>query len=557
MVEDEFLDEYVMDARDQLSVLNEGLLELENNPRDKNVINRIFRAAHTLKGNSAAMGYMDISSLAHKIENVLDKVRLEKLEITDVIVDALFGVLDALESMIEAISSRVPPKDCSQILVKLDSIISDVKEEPKKIVGKKEAKEAEIGSEIKKVSAAGKYELEGEVKSEEACKPEATPIKEVQTIRVGTDKLDALVNLVGELIINKSRFSQIASEADQEPLNNALTALERLLRDLQDLGMSMRLVKVAHVFDRFPRMVRDLAKEMGKDVEFTVEGKEIELDRTVLDRLGDPLVHLLRNCIDHGIEPPEEREKNGKPKKGVVKLSARRIKDHVEIAVEDDGRGINPEELKKAAVRKGFLSSKEAEKLNEEEAIDLIFKPGFSGAKKVTDVSGRGVGMDVVKNMVTKLGGSIQVSSTKGKGSVLSLKLPLSLAIIKVLLVEVKDDVYAIPTKNVVEVLSCKNFKIKTVKGKEAIVHRREPLPVLRLGKILNSYNGEPTKDSKFIVVEKFNKKIGLAVERVLRQEEVVIKSLGEGLTNIAGISGATILGNGKVALILDVYNLV
>ncbi|MFQ5887508.1 MAG: chemotaxis protein CheA, partial [Candidatus Hydrothermarchaeales archaeon] len=383
------------------------------------------------------------------------------------------------------------------------------------------------------------------------------PIKEVQSIRVGTDRLDALVNLVGEMVINKSRLSQIASEADQEPLNNALTALERLLRDLQDLGMSMRLVKVAHVFDRFPRMVRDLAKEMGKDVEFTVEGKEIELDRTVLDRLGDPLVHLLRNCIDHGIEPPEEREKNGKPKKGVVKLSARRIKDHVEIAVEDDGRGINPEELKKAAVRKGFLSSKEAEKLNEEEAIDLIFKPGFSGAKKVTDVSGRGVGMDVVKNMVTKLGGSIQVSSTKGKGSVLSLKLPLSLAIIKVLLVEVKDDVYAIPTKNVVEVLSCKNFKIKTVKGKEAIVHRREPLPVLRLGKILNSYNGEPTKDSKFIVVEKFNKKIGLAVERVLRQEEVVIKSLGEGLTNIAGISGATILGNGKVALILDVYNLV
>jgi two-component system chemotaxis sensor kinase CheA len=622
---DEFLEEYVLDTNDQLAILNESLLKLEENPKDKDAINCIFRAAHTLKGNSATMGFMDISSLAHKMENILDAVRAGKFEIKRTTIDSLFETLDALEAMVESASNDGVPKDCSKIISRLDSILCahgevkklDRSEEKRKdeaiISGSRTFKirvglskstslksvrafmilknlsslgkvvkgepgirnieegefedeftvylntdsaPEEIENQIKKVAEVESFSVQEET-SDKECKLEKSALKEVKSIRVGTDKLDTLVNLVGELVINKSRMSQVARDVDNEALINALLTFENLTRDLQDTAMSMRMVKVAHVFDKFPRMVRDLARKEGKEVEFIVEGKEIELDRTVLDRLGDPLVHLLRNCVDHGLESTEERTKAGKKPKGVINLSASRVKDHVEIVIEDDGKGIDPESIKEAVIKKGLIDPDKTKNLSSDEIINFIFMPGLSGAKKVTDVSGRGVGMDVVKTTISKLGGSIHVSSNKGLGTQFTLKLPLSLAIIKALLVNSKENVIAIPTKDVAEVLSYESFELKSVNGKEAIIHRGTPLPVLRLNKLLNSSNGEKNRESEFIIVEKSNQKLGLAVEKILKQEEIVVRPLERDLGEISNISGATILGDGKVALILDVHNLI
>ncbi len=635
MADNEFLDEYVLDANDQLSTLNEALVRLEKNPGDTDAIDSIFRAAHTLKGNSATMGFMEVSDLAHKMENVLDEVRQGRLEVTGDKVDVLFEALDALEYMVENLSQGGSTKDCSEIIGKLNSLKSAVMEkenppalkkedvkvqEPKgdpklykvmvRISKKSKLKSVRAFMVLKNLESLGTItkaepdreliekgefknkftvylstdstleEIKGQIKSvaevessevaeeeiiehmvrehkaEKEELPTAPHVKEVQSIRVGTDKLDALVNLVGELVINKSRFTQISREVDHEQLSKAVTILERLSKDLQDLSMSLRTVKVAHVFDKFPRMVRDLAKKEGKEIEFIVEGKDIELDRTVLDRLGDPLVHLLRNCVDHGIESTRDRAETGKPVKGTIKLLANRVKDHVEIVIEDDGKGIDTEAIKASVIRKGLLTPQEIDEMDETGLMELIFRPGVSGAKKVTDVSGRGVGMDVVKTTISKLGGSVHLDSELGVGSVFTLKLPLTLAIVKALLVRLNNDIYAIPTKDVVEVLSVENFNIKKVKGKEVIIHRGDPMPVLRLGKILNSYNGNGIKDTEFVVVERSNKKVCFAVERIIRQEEVVIKPLDGGIGINPCISGATILGDGKVALILDICNL-
>ncbi len=625
MTGDEFLQDFVLEAGEQISELNEALLRLETSPDDSDAVNMIFRAAHTLKGNSATLGFMDISSLAHKIENVLDSVRQGALEITGEIVDTLFEALDGLEAMVDSASKGNLPVDCSEISKRLEKIEpTENGKKPKASVKKKKklkekpgsvskifkikidlskntalksvrafmvmknlealgdiiesdpdpqsiegadfggtfevhlgtgATPEEIASELKKVGDVESFEIEPEETGQER-KPSPPFIKEVKSIRVGTDTLDELVNLVGELVINKSRFSQLAKDFESIHLHKSVKNLGRLSRELQDLAMSMRTVKVAHIFDKFPRMVRDLAKKEGKEIEFILEGKEIELDRTVLDKLGDPLVHIIRNCVDHGIEVPEEREKAGKPPKGTIKLSARRVRDHVEIVIEDDGAGLDPDVLREAALKKGFLTPEEVDKLVDDDLCDLIFRPGFSGAEKVTDVSGRGVGMDVVKTTISKLRGTVHTKSEKGKGTTFTLKLPLSLAIIKALLVKSKSDIYAVPTRDVVEVLNLEEVKIKKVKGKEAIIHRGDPLPILRLERIVGSKNGNTHKATKFIVFEGGRKRLGLAVSEILRQEEIVVKPLEVGFSDVLGISGATILGDGQVALILDVHNI-
>ncbi len=623
MSDKEFLDEYILDANDQLSALNESMLLLEKNPHDTEAINRIFRAAHTLKGNSATMGFIEISSLAHTMENVLDGVRGGKVEVHDEVIDRLFESLDTLQVMIEGVSKNAPPVDCSRVrirleeLLKYDKKIDEVTQSKKNTPSVKNpssrvfklrvsvSKEAQLKSVrafmvVKNVQSIGevvasepdlasiedgkftreftltvkteasKEELESLVKKvgdvegvdvrEETDikkpKPASPGSQELKSIRVSADRLDELVNLVGELVISKSRLSQIARELEEEGLIDAVNILERLSRELQDTSLSLRMVKVAHIFDKFPRMVRDLAKKEGKEVDFQIEGKEIELDRTVLDTLGDPLVHLLRNCIDHGIEPPEERESRGKAKKGTIKLKALRVKDHVEIIIEDDGKGVDIEAVREAAVKKGIMSEEDVNALKENEVMDLIFMPGFSVAKKVSEVSGRGVGMDVVKTVITRLGGSVYIKSQKDNGTKFTLKLPLSLAIIKALLVKSNDNVYAIPTKDIVEVLQLADYNIKTVKGNETIIHRNSPLPILRLERLLNTSNGTNMKKPECIVVEKTDRNFGIAVEKIIRQEEVVVKPLGDGFVDVKGFSGATILGNGRVALILDVYTL-
>ncbi|XRP96416.1 chemotaxis protein CheW [Methanocaldococcus sp. 16A] len=377
--------------------------------------------------------------------------------------------------------------------------------------------------------------------------------KSTQTIRINIEKLDKLMNLVGELVITRANFSQIANKYQLKELNNAINRLSMLINELQEEVMAMRMIPVAYVFNRFPRMVRDLAKALGKEVEFIMEGTDIELDRTVLDELAEPLVHLIRNALDHGIEPPEEREKVGKPRKGVLKLIAERERDHVNIIVEDDGKGIDPEIIKKKAIERGIISEEEAKKLSDHEIINLIFMPGFSTADKVSDVSGRGVGMDVVKTKIESLGGTVVVYSEKGKGTRVVLKLPLTMAIITALLMKLADQVYAIPITSVLDVTMINKEDIKNIEGTNAIIYRDEIIPVIWLKDFLGmSYLKESSDELTIVVIERSGGKLGVVVDEVIGREDIVVKSLTGILKNIPGLAGATILGDGRVALILD-----
>jgi len=363
------------------------------------------------------------------------------------------------------------------------------------------------------------------------------------------------MNLVGELVINKGRLEQIAERLGDRELLETLSTTSRLMTELQDEIMEMRLTPVAEVFNKFPRMVRDLARKQKKEVEFVMEGADIEVDRTILDKLGDVLVHLLRNAIDHGIEPPEEREAKGKPKAGRLELIARREKSHVDIIVRDDGRGIDPEKVKRKAIEKGLITPEQAAEMSPEEAINLIFLPGFSTAEKVTDVSGRGVGMDVVQDVIKALNGSISVKSEVGKGTVFVLKLPISMAIIQALLIKVMDEIYAIPINNILETIEVQSGQLKSIAGKQVIVLRGEIIPVIQLHEVFGLPNDEKN-EFPAIIVDLGAQKVAIGVDELLHKKDIVIKSLGKVLSHLRGFAGATILGDGSVVLIIDINSL-
>ncbi|MBC7130175.1 chemotaxis protein CheA, partial [Candidatus Bathyarchaeota archaeon] len=372
-------------------------------------------------------------------------------------------------------------------------------------------------------------------------------------------QLDKLMNLVGELVINKIALLQAVSTNKQDYLKRVAGSIDRLVTELQDLVTRIRMVPVSQIFDRFPRLVRDLSLKKNKKVDLIMEGREIEVDRTVLDEIGEPLVHIIRNCIDHGIEPPEERVKCGKNPVGRIKLVARREGDHVFIEVEDDGSGIDPEKIKKTAVERGFLSPVEADKLSRDQLINLIFTPGFSTAKEVTDTSGRGVGMDVVKTKIESLGGTVTLKTERGKGTKIVLKLPLTVAIIKSLLVKVADQVFAIPSSQVSEVIRIKGDAIKTLGMMEVIEVRGRIIPLLRLSRLLN-LNGVDLPDPFEVIVtnaDSEGKCYGFIVDSVLRLQEILIKPLDSTLSSLKEFSGATILGDGQVVLVLDIPKLI
>ncbi|ENN95572.1 CheA signal transduction histidine kinase [Methanocaldococcus villosus KIN24-T80] len=423
--------------------------------------------------------------------------------------------------------------------------------EEKKEEAKEEKKEKEETKEEKKEEAKEKQIQQIQAAAKKESK------KSTQTIRINIEKLDKLMNLVGELVITRANFAQIANKYQIKELNNAVNRLSMLINELQEEVMAMRMVPVSYVFNRFPRMVRDLAKALNKEVELIMEGTDIELDRTVLDELAEPLVHLIRNAIDHGIEPPEEREKLGKPRKGRLRLAAIRERDHVNIIVEDDGRGIDPEKVKKKAIERGLITEEEAKKMSDHEIINLIFLPGFSTKEQVSEVSGRGVGMDVVKTKIESLGGSVVVYSEKGKGTRVVLKLPLTMAIITALLMKLSDQVYAIPITSVLDVTRIEKSEVKNIEGTNAIIYRDEIIPVIWLKDFLGfSHLPDPPGDELVIVViERSNGKLGVVVDDVIGREDIVVKTLTGMLKNIPGLAGATILGDGRVALILDLSN--
>jgi two-component system chemotaxis sensor kinase CheA len=378
-----------------------------------------------------------------------------------------------------------------------------------------------------------------------------------QTVRVDIERLDNLMNLVGELVMHKGRLEQIGSNQKIPDLHETIEQIDRISTDLQSVVMKVRMVPIEQVFNRFPRMVRDLAKDLQKEVDFIIEGKETELDRTVIDEIGDPLVHLLRNALDHGVESPQERTKKGKNPVGTVILRARHEGNNVFIEVEDDGEGIETDKVLAKAVEKGFINAKQAEQMNKEDAIDLLFSSGFSTSPNVTDVSGRGVGLDVVKNKIESLNGEINVESRTGQGTRFRIKLPLTLAIIQALMVAVGEEIYAIPLSSVDETTMITGADIKMVQNQEVIMLRGNILPLFRLAAILEVPKQSDSSDEMYVVVvRRGDQQIGLVVDTLIGQQEIVIKSLGKLLNGIPGIAGAIVAGDGNVRLILDITTL-
>ena len=516
---------FIEEAKEHLQTITQALLDLEKNPKDMETLNKIFRSAHTLKGSSGMMGFNDISELTHVMEDVFDELR-KGAEASSNLIDVLFECVDALEARLAKLENgEDEPIDVSSLIEKLKVCI----------VKEKDKEKAE-----KIVEYAGKSETKAEVE-----------LQSVRVVKVHTEQLDKLMNLVGELVINKIQLLKIASDYKLEPLKHSLSNIDRLTRELQDIVMQIRMVPVAQIFDRFPRLVRDLSRREGKKVNFVMKGREIEVDRTVLEEIGEPLIHLLRNAIDHGIEPPDVRVKKGKSPEGTVKLIAKRRRDNIIITVEDDGAGIDPEKVRKSAVEKGLISRSEAEKLGKEQLINLVFLPGLSTSSKVTETSGRGVGLDVVKNKIVSIGGNVQLETEIGKGTKVTLTLPLSLAIVEAMLVKVTDQLYAIPVSFVSEIASVKKENVRKLGNIDATIIRGKVVPLIQLRELLNLPHSE-SNNLTTVIINREPANFGLVVDSVVGLQEIVTKSLHESLMKIEGISGVTILGDGQVVLILD-----
>ncbi len=514
---------FVDESREHLQCISRNLLMLEKEPENTGALNETFRAVHTLKSMAATMGVPVMENLSHETESVLDMLR-KGGEIEKGTVDVLLECLDNLETLVESVASgKTVERDLTALYKKLDYILP--------------TKESFDVSTVTK-----------EEKREEAGRVGPT-------IRIGIEKIQALQNLVGELAIAKMRLLQIASKQASHELNEITATIDRHTSELQDKVMEMRMFQVGYLFDKFPRAVRDLSRKTGKEVDFIVSGKEIELDRLVLDEINDAVLHLLRNAVDHGIEKTEDRKKVGKEDKGKVILSAMREGNHVIVSVEDDGRGMDIEELKRIAEERKIITSYEASRMSDTDVYEILSEPGLSTAKEITEVSGRGVGFDVVESKVKMLGGSVRITSEKGRGTNVELRLPLTTAIIKSLLVGVEREIYAIPLDFVREIVAVGEKDLKTVEGKELFRYREQVLPLLRLKNILNVPVNED-RIGPVVVVERNEKIFGIMIGRLIGQQEIVVKPLEGILKGRKEFTSATILGDGTVALILDVGGL-
>ena len=602
-----YRDAFLEETKEHLQTLTESLIELENadDASEQELLNRAFRAAHTIKGMSASMGFRNMEQMCHSLEDILDALRNGNGNVTPDVIDLLLRYTTKLEEAVTRIEdtgndngSAKREKRGYEIRVLLDRAC-----EFRGVRGFLVLKNLEeIGEIIETVPSRediedGRFEYEfrvllstedgeeaikdalsaiAEIKNVEISKPNLNLEKEqglksggdkdknkaknknkesgMKSLRISTDKLDKVVNLVGELVINKSRLAQLGTVYKIEELDSTMAIVGRTISDLQYEVTQMRMIPVGYVFNRFPKLVRGLYRTLGKEIEFVVEGKEIELDKTILEEIVDPIVHLIRNAVDHGIESPEEREKKGKKRTGTIKLKAKRETAHVIISVEDDGRGIDAAKLRAIAVARGLITADEAARLSDEEALNLIFMPGFSTAESTTEISGRGVGMDVVKAKVEMLNGSVEIKTMKNEGTRVLLKLPLTTAIIRALIVEVCGRKFAIPLSNVCEIAGITQAEMKSVTGKEVLILRDSVLPLFRL----HSLFGQKMDGKRLVavVVERAEGRIGLVVDAALGQQEIVVKPPGEHLQSVLGLGGFTITGDGSVIPILDISSL-
>lgn len=681
----QYLSMFIDESNDHLQSLNENMLQLEGSPEDLGIVQVIFRSAHTLKGMAATMGFEDLASLTHKMENVLDLVRNEKLKMQDFIFDTLFKSLDALETMVQDITQGGEGKaDVSTIVASLQAIesgewtggtapaaavnqssstvtpsaveldefqysvldqsiaeghrvlyievlvseqsqlkgvraymvfdllersgeivksfptVQDIEQEKFErsfslyYITTKEAQELEKGiMSISEIESAKVIQLDQETlqqmtnqaaataeveaapvpapvdaspepnssSKEEPKKPAATKTAAPKqaaapsrTIRVDIERLDVLMNLFSELLIDRSRLEQLASETGNNDLSDTVAHLSRVSTDLQNIVLKLRMVPVDTVFNRFPRMIRDLAKTLDKKIDLVITGAETELDRTVIDEIGDPLVHLLRNAVDHGVESIAERVAAGKPELGTVNLRAFHSGNHVFIEIEDDGKGIYRDNLLRTAVKRGVVTEEQGAKMSDDEVNQLLFAPGFSTADKISDISGRGVGLDVVKSKITSLGGNVTIHSTPGKGTNFSVQLPLTLSIIAAMLVRLGSEKYAVPLSSIVETAIVQREQVRNIHGNKMITFRESLIPYLSLSEVFGvpDFNDADEQETEIVVIRKGERLAAVAVEEFIGQSEIVLKSMGIYLPAIEGISGATILGDGQVALILD-----
>lgn len=658
-----FLDE----VEEQLQTMDQEILNLEQSGESDHTIQSLFRAAHTLKGSSAAMGFEEMKQLTHEMEHILDQVRNHHLKVNNVMINLLFKSLDHLKLLKDEFKNGEEIfTDISPVLKELQLFTSDSNDQPGKMseavndaagvlsplglesllkVRKAQeqglhvfdiyvelipecpmktaraliiynqldtwgdilqtipsledleeedassliefhyllASEAEMSQvkevvssmmDVKNVRISHNQIQHAELKSEIAVNPSKV-VKQTnkqtaaeegrrknQTIRVDVERLELLMNLVGELVIDQTRINQVGnilhhrytSDESVEDLGQISDHVSRVVGELQESVMKVRMLPIEQLFNRYPRMIRDLAQSLGREVDLVIEGKETELDRTVIEEIGDPLIHLIRNAVDHGLEPAEERIRKGKSAKGYLRITAAHEENQVVITVEDDGAGIDPVRIKDSALRKGIISEEEYTTLSDQDAIYLIFRAGFSTAASVSDVSGRGVGMDIVRNHIEKLNGVIDIETRLGEGTQFKIKLPLTLAIITGLLVKLNNRTFILPMSSVVEIVRMPPKSIQSIKGDSVVVIRERVLPVVSLHDYFHIPRMQQEKKQQpIVVVGMGDKRIALEVDELIGNQEIVVKSLGAYVGKIDGISGATILGDGRVALILEV----
>ncbi len=596
---DEIIDEFVVESEESLESLDQMFVALEKDPGNKDLLNEIFRCAHTIKGASGFLGFQRLVEVAHVTEDVLNKLRKGELVLTPDVMDAVLKAMDIIKEMLGNIKTTreegiSPSVEFIRCILDSDGaggqegrVVSGKEEKPPpeetecagdggvaagRAGDNKDSKAPapRSGSDDtdKKAPAprAGSDDTDKKIPrkidDKKKCSPPVHRERE-HNIRVDISKLDDVLNLVGELVLSRNRLMRLNGQLlecgiEEEIVSHtdeAIGQLNLVTSDLQLAVMKMRMQPIAKVFNKFPRMVRDLARSSGKEIDLKLSGEETELDKTVIEEIGDPLIHLIRNSVDHGIEAPDEREAAGKPRTGSISLSAMQEGQNIVVCVEDDGKGINPEKIKESAIKKGIIPPEEAARLERKDVFDLIFRPGFSTAKKVSDISGRGVGMDVVKTGISNINGLINIDSEPGKGTKIHLRLPLTLAIIQILIVKSGEEIYGIPLANVIENIRVRKEDVKTIEGRDVFRIRERVLPVARLDGLVGrgAARGRNDKDNIYIVIIGVGeKRFGLLVDELYGQEEIVMKSMGEFLKGTDGVAGASITGDGKVVLILD-----
>ena len=628
----EILEDFLVEAFELIEQIDHDLIELESRPDDLELLNSIFRVAHTVKGSSSFLNFDVLTKLTHKMEDVLNKARHGELQITPDIMDVVLESVDKMKTLLNCIrdngNDTAIGMDIEPICARLAAVADGTAvqnsptpeqstpqaatpeqaapSEPAQAAPEQAApsmanqpeidvnslSDAEVEAEIERLLKIRKAEdtarraqkAQNPAAPSPAPKPApkpATPppaVKKVpaagganspaameQTIRVEVKRLDQLMNLSGELVLSKNRLLTIYDELQErydgeqflDKLNQVANSLSIITTDIQLAVMKTRMQPVSKVFSKFPRIVRDLSRELGKQIELEISGEETELDKSIIEEIGDPIMHMIRNSCDHGVEDPAARVAAGKSEKGVVQLKAYNEGNHIIIEIADDGKGMDPDMLKVKCIEKNLITEKEADQMSDKEAFALIFKPGFSTAQKVTSVSGRGVGMDVVKTNIEKLNGIIEIDSEPGKGSVFKLKIPLTLAIMQSLLVGAQEEYYAIPLASVMETIRVPIESIYTIEGKNVLRLRDEVISLVRLADVFNVKQVfESDSQAYVVIIGVAEAKLGVIIDTLVGQEEIVIKSMGDYLQNIPGIAGATIRGDGRVTLIVDVSSM-